>query len=138
MINDKIIYKTDIAIVSYSKERELVTTVWNSKKVTFKEYQEPFLAAIEFQKKVFVSNYISDIREQYIIPPEFRKWFQTEILPKAYAAGVKRSAIIFNGNVFKKYYLNNIMNSVKKFGAPIKFFSTMEEAHIWLESFDKK
>ncbi|RLD42599.1 MAG: hypothetical protein DRI86_11350, partial [Bacteroidetes bacterium] len=115
MINDDIIYKTDIAVVSYSKERKLVTTVWHSKKLKFKEYQEPFLAAIEFQKKTFVTNYISDIREQNIIPPDFRKWFQTEILPKAYAAGVKRSAIIFNGNIFKKYYLNNIMNSVKKF-----------------------
>ena len=137
MINDEIIYKKDIAVVSYSKERNLVTTVWNSKKLTFKEYQEPFLAAIEFQKNTFVTNYISDIREQNIIPPDFRKWFQTEILPKAYAAGVKRSAIIFNGNIFKKYYLNNIMNSVKKFGAPIKFFNSIEEAHKWLETFDK-
>ena len=137
MINDKIIYKTDIAIVSYSKERMLVETVWKSKKLTFKEYQEPFLAAIEFQKRTLVTNYISDIREQNIIPPDFRKWFQTEILPKAYAAGIKRSAIIFNGNIFKKYYLNNIMNSVKKFGAPIKFYSTPEEAYKWFETFGK-
>lgn len=137
MNNDKIIYETDIAVVSYSRERSLVKTVWHSRKLTFDEYKEPFMAAIEFQKHVRVENYISDIRDQNIISPEFRKWFQTEILPIAYAAGIKRSAIIFNGNVFKKYYLNNILNSVKKFGAPIKFFGTLEEALQWFDTFKK-
>ena len=83
-----------------------------------------------------IDNYISDIREQGIISPDFRKWLQETALPEAVNAGVKRVIGLANVNIFKQYYINNVFQSVKKIGIPFKMFSTVEDAKEWIKTFD--
>jgi len=132
-----IIFESEYADVKFENELELVIITWKNRSLTFDEYKKPFLAAFEFQRKTNVENYIADIREQKLISPAFRQWFQAEALPIGIKQGLKRGAIVLDANVFKKYYINNILNTSKKFGIPLKLFNTNEEAKLWFRSFGK-
>jgi hypothetical protein len=87
--------------------------------MSFEEYKKPFEIALEFMTKKPVLNYISDIRNQGIISPDFRKWLQESAMPEAAKAGLKRVVGVANVNVFKQYYINNVFQSAKKW-SPIQ------------------
>ncbi len=119
------------ALGTYDPDSLMIKVIWKGSQ-TSKEYRDTFLMALDIAAKNKVHFYISDVREQRIVGPEDRKWFQDSALPRALEAGLLKGAVVFEGNVFKKYYLNNILNFTKKFGIPFKFFYTMEEAENWL------
>ncbi len=132
----KTIFECDYVKVVYEEDFKLLTITWSNKKITFEEYQRPFNIAIDFMTKNSVDNYISDIRNQGIISPEFRNWLQETALPNAAQAGLKRVIGVANVNIFKQYYINNVFQSAKKFGLPFKMFNTIDEAKQWIKSFD--
>ncbi len=117
----------------YSKypEKDIGAIVWKGS-CTSKEYRDAFLFLLEEQKKTHMKRFISDVREQTIISPEDRKWFETVALPAAIEQGLKAAAVVFNGNIFKKYYLNIILQATNKFGLPLKLFSETKLAEEWL------
>lgn len=131
------IFENDCAALIFEKELKLLTIKWKDKKLTLSEYQQPFKIALEYMTKNRVENYISDIRDQGIIAPDFRKWLQEVAMPEAAKAGLKRVVGVANVNVFKQYYINNVFNSAKKFGMPFKMFNTPEEAKKWFLEFEK-
>ena len=128
----KILLDSDYAEASYDEELKLGKVVWK-RKTTTEEYQYAFMVLLDHAKDNPSENFMSDIRNQSIVSPENRKWFETEMVPKAIDAGLKRVAIIFDGNVFKKYYINMIIKVTNKFGVPLKMFSTEEEAIEWFK-----
>lgn len=130
-----IILDTDYAELSYDPELKLGKIVWK-KKTTTEEYQYAFITLLEYAKKHDADNFLSDIRQQSVVSPENRKWFETEMLPNAIKAGLKRAAVVFDGNVFKKYYMNMIIQVTNKFGLPMKVFNSEEDALAWLKSFE--
>ena len=130
------VFENDYASLTYEEDLKLLIITWSNLKMTFEEYQKPFNMAIDFMTKKSVDNYISDIRNQGIISPEFRKWLQEIALPQAAKAGLKRVIGVANVNVFKQYYINHVFQSAKKFGIPFKMFDTIEEAKEWIKTFD--
>lgn len=132
----EIVSENEFASLTYEEDFKLLTITWTNKRVSFEEYQKTFKNAIDFMAKKPVDNYISDIREQGIISPEFRKWLQETALPEAANAGLKRIVGVATVNIFKQYYINHVFKSAKKFGLPFKMFSTVEEAKEWFRKFD--
>ena len=133
----KILLDSEFATVSFIENLSLIKVVWKDTKLTLENYKKTFTVALDFQNDNVVVNYISDIRKQRVMSPSFRKWFQETAVPQAVKQGLKRGVVIFSGNVFKKYYLNHIMNTTKKFGLPFKFFSNEDEAIEWIKSFNE-
>ncbi len=131
------IFENDVAKLTYEEELKVLTITWTNKKMTFEEYQLPFKLAIEFMSKKPVVNYISDIRNQGIVSPDFRKWLQETALPEAAKVGLKRVVGVASVNVFKQYYINNVFQSAKKFGIPFKMFNSIEDAKKWFREFEK-
>lgn len=129
-----IILDTDYAKVSHEPELKLGKIQWK-RKTSLEEYQYAFITLVEFAKSHETQNFLSDIREQSVVSPENRKWFEEEMIPKAIDVGLQRAGVIFDGNVFKKYYLNMIIKVTNKFGLPLKIFNTEEEAIEWFKSF---
>jgi len=127
-----ILLDADYAEVSYDEELKLGKIEWK-RKTTTEEYQYAFMVILEHAKKNPSDNFLSDIRKQSVVSPENRKWFETEMLPQAIEAGLKRAAVIFDGNVFKKYYINMIIKVTNKYGLPLKVFNTEEEAIEWFK-----
>jgi hypothetical protein len=128
----KILLDTDYAEVSYDSDLKLGKIEWKRKTST-EEYQYAFMIILDHAKKNPADNFLSDITKQSVVSPENRKWFETEMLPQAIEAGLKRAGVIFDGNVFKKYYLNMIIKVSNKFGLPLKMFSSEEEALEWFK-----
>lgn len=136
---EQILLDDKVAKVTYYQDLSLLKIDWYgtpSREV----YEKTFLIGLEFQEKcpVNIDNFISDIRKQGVVNPENRKWFEGVALPRAVKQGLKRGAVIFDGNVFKKYYLNTIMQATNIYKLPFKFFTTEEEALAWFDSFDRK
>lgn len=132
----EIIKDADFAEISYDPDLKMGKIVWK-RKTQVEEYRDGFRTLLEFNKKHPVHNFLSDIRKQGVVAPENRKWFENEMLPKAIDAGLKRAGSIFDGNVFKKYYMNMLIKVSNKFGMPMKLFNSEEEAIEWFRSFEK-
>lgn len=126
-----VIYDKEYATITYDKGKSLASIEWKGK-TNSEEYREIFNTLLEFQKKENVIRYLSDIRNQSVIAPDDRKWFETVAMPKAVEQGLKAAAVIFDGNVFKKYYLNVILSATNKYGLPLKLFNETDDAIAWL------
>jgi hypothetical protein len=128
------VFTADYATVTYNPEKRSMTLVWNGSP-TVEEYKKPFLTMLEYSKTSPVDSMLSDISNQGIISPDNRKWFEKEMMPRAVEAGLKRAAIVTNGNAFKLYYVNLILSAVNKFPVVTKLFKRQQEALEWLYSF---
>lgn len=131
----KVLLDTDYAEISHDAELNLGKVVWK-RKTSIEEYQHAFITLLEYSKSNKTDNFLSDIRNQSVVSPENRKWFEQEMLPRAIDAGLKRAGVIFDGNVFKKYYINMIIKVSNKFGLPLKVFNTEQEAIEWFKGKD--
>jgi len=130
----EIIADYEYAEISYDSELLMGRIVWK-RKTNDQEYRSSFGKLLEYSAKHPVENFLSDIRQQGVVSPENRKWFETEMLPKAIKSGLKRAGSVFDGNVFKKYYMNMIIKVSNKFGMPLKLFNSEEDAIAWFKSF---
>jgi hypothetical protein len=75
---------------------------------------------------------MADVRKQPPVSVAARKWFTDEMLPRGIHSGIIRASFVLNANVFKRYYMNEIFNSVRQFGIPFKFFNSQEKALAWI------
>lgn len=132
---EQLILDKPYARVVYFPERSLAQVTWNGK-ATREEYIGVFQSIFDFSDKngIQTDNYLSDIRNQAVVGPEERKWFETVAVPEAVKRGLKRAAVVFDGNVFKKYYLNLILKTTNKFKLPLKFFNDPESAYVWFDN----
>jgi len=131
----KVLLDNDYAEISHDPELHLGKIAWK-RKTTTEEYQYAFITLLEYSKSNRTDNFLSDIRKQSVVSPENRKWFEQEMLPKAIDAGLKRAGVIFDGNVFKKYYINMIIKVSNKFGLPLKVFNSEQDAIEWFKGKD--
>lgn len=125
------IFKKDYAHIIYEEDKQLGVITWNGKSSS-EEYQNAFSIMLEFQKTHDIFRYISDIRNQSVVSPLDRKWLENVAMPKAIKQGLKAVAVVFDGNIFKKYYLNVILATSNKYKLPLKIFTDMEQAERWI------
>ena len=136
-MNEIIILNESYVEVKYVAELKLIQVVWRGT-FTYDQYKDAFIKSLDYQKtaSIPVRNFLSDIRKQGVVNPDSRKWFEENALPRAVNQGLRRAAVVFDGNVFKKYYINIILQATNKFKLPFKFFNTTEDAIEWFKSFD--
>ncbi len=112
---------------------ELIHVEWRGL-ATSEEYRSLYGTVISFwatQKNIHY--FISDIRNQAgVVSPEDRKWFQENAIPAAKEYGLKKAAIIFDGSIFKKYYMNLILSTTNVLKIPSKLVNTEAEAFDFL------
>ena len=104
------------------------------KQSSSEEYRAAFQILLDYQHKgpTGVSYYLSDIRDQGVVRPEDRNWFETYALPTAKSRGLKKASIVISGNIFKQYYVNLILATAKSFGFPLKAFNNWSACVQWL------
>lgn len=128
-----VIFDTDFVEVTFDKDKELGMIRWKAK-CTSEQYQDAFTRLLEIQKTEKISRYISDIRNQAVISPTDRKWFENVAFPKAIEQGLIVGAVVFDGNAFKKYYVNVILAATNKYKLPMKIFNEADEAMAFVMS----
>ncbi len=133
------IFDNNFAYSTYDKDYKLLTITWKDKSFTYDQYKAVFIEALDYHLKtgVDIDNFLSDIRNQKVVPPHFRKWFQEVAIKRAISQGLKHAGVVMSGNVFKKYYINHIFNTTKTFGLPLKAFSSVDKAKEWFMGFEK-
>ncbi|MDN4164362.1 STAS/SEC14 domain-containing protein [Cytophagales bacterium LB-30] len=120
--------------VIYVEEMKLGKIIWHGNP-SREEYKKPFLTLVDWAKKGHeVTRFLSDTRNQGVVSPENRKWFETEMVPSAISVGLKRAAVLTDSNVFKMYYLNMILSALNKFNMPFKIFNEETKAIEFLMS----
>jgi hypothetical protein len=125
---EKELMKESYVRVVYDPERFIGKVIWTGSPTT-EQYKIPFKVLLDWAAKGNkVTRFLSDTREQGVVNPENRKWFEKEMIPAAIKAGLKRAAAVTGGNVFKRYYVNMIISAVNKFGMPLRVFSDEESA----------
>ncbi len=136
-MEEKIILDDSYVIVTFHYSIKTIKVVWKGS-FSMEQYQRAIEAALNYQlkEKLSVDNYLSNILKQGIVNPESRKWFEKVAMPRAVNQGLKRAAVVFDGNVFKKYYLNLILQASNAFKLPLKFFNSEEDALKWFKSFN--
>jgi len=134
-MSEIVIFQENFATITYHSKQEMIKVVWNGA-ISKEQYQMAIEKALDFHQKEGprIENYLSNILNQGIVSPESRKWFEVVALPRGVKQGMKKAAVIFDGNIFKKYYLNLILQASNAYKLPLKFFSTEEEAIKWFES----
>ncbi|MCK5028992.1 MAG: STAS/SEC14 domain-containing protein [Bacteroidales bacterium] len=126
----KVVLEENYALVSYNPVLKIGKVEWKAK-ASSEEYQAAIIALIEYAEKHPVHYYLADITKQSVVSPEDRKWFENIMVPKAIGMGLKKAAVVFDGNVFKKYYVNMIIQVTGKLGLPLKLFNKEEDAIQW-------
>ncbi len=122
------VFAASFATVLYDADKSLGKIIWHGTP-TREEYKQPFTILIEMAKNgKRITRFLSDIREQGVVSPESRKWFEHEMVPAAVANGLKRAAVVSAANAFKMYYINLILSAVNKFNLPFKIFNSEEKA----------
>jgi hypothetical protein len=140
-ILSKLIYMIKILLdnnnvqVSYDDSICLGKIKWKGS-VTPNEYKNAFMILLDYAKTHRADYFLSDTREQGVVGTENRKWFEEYALPEAIKRGLKKAAVIITGNIFKKYYVNMIFSSTRRFKLPAKAFYTEEDAMQWLQCKD--
>ncbi|NOU18843.1 MAG: hypothetical protein HOO91_14915 [Bacteroidales bacterium] len=133
-MSEIVIFQENFATITYHSKQEMIKVVWNGA-ISKEQYQRAIEKALDFQQKEGprIENYLSNILNQGIVSPESRKWFEVVALPRGVKQGLKKAAVVFDGNIFKKYYLNLILQASNAYKLPLKFFSTEEEAIKWFD-----
>ncbi len=131
-MEEKVLLDEDYVKVWFEPEMSVGRITWK-RKPEKDEYMKGFTVLLEFAKTTKVENFLSDIRNQGVVSPDSRKWFEKEALPAGMKLGLQRAGVIIDGNIFKRYYINMIISSTNKFGLPLKVFSTEEDALNWFE-----
>ena len=131
-----IVHEDEYAKAYFDTDLKAGIIIWKDKKIKSENYRLPLNVMIDYSAKYGgFEFYVSDTRLQSVISPEDRKWFEKELIPQAITNGVKRSAVIISGNVFKKHYLNMIIKASGKFAIDIKVFSDYDKAINWVKSY---
>ena len=134
----EIIHENNFFKLEFKSSNQSVYLTWKKfVTIDFENYKLPFEISGEFQKTHKIDNFFVDATEQGIISPAFRQWFQEVALKTAVSKGLKRTAFVMKANVFKKYYINHILNFSGKIGLTLKIFSTVSEGEKWISSFYK-
>jgi hypothetical protein len=130
-----VISDTRNCLLTHRLDLKLILIEWKDYPLSLEAYKETFETALHYHEKFKgnIPNYMADVRNQPPVSVEARKWFTEDMLPRGVYAGIERSVFVLNANVFKRYYMNEIFNSVKQFGIPFKFFNTKDKALNWIE-----
>jgi hypothetical protein len=130
-----VIFDDSFARITHHPKDKMIKVIWNGA-FSKEQYQTALEMALNYQMKYAqtAEYYLSNVVKQGIVNPESRKWFEQVAMPRAIKQGLKKAAVVFDGNVFKKYYLNLILQASNKFKLPLKFFSSEEEAINWFGS----
>lgn len=115
----------------FDQSSKLLVLDWKGR-ASGEEYRNTYGHALSFAEQNKVDFFLSDIRDQQLTSSEEEKWFEDVVIPRAAMIGLKKAAVVFEGNLIKKYFLNNILVKLKKYGLPFKFFTDDSEALDWL------
>jgi len=127
------ILKNEFAEAIFIENLKLGKITW-TEATPSKVYRQLFEKMAAFMDDHDIINFLSDTRNQGVVSPVDRKWFQKYMVPKVAAKGLKYGAVIIKKDPLKKYYVNMILKLInRKSPITMKIFYNNESAISWLK-----
>lgn len=99
------------------------------------EFKNAFLTVLREFEKTECENYLSDSTKQGVVAMDNQKWLETEIIPKAVKAGLKRIVTVVPKDVFTKFYVDNIKaKAEQKAGLEFRYFANLQDGESYIRS----
>lgn len=129
------ILNNDFCKVYYDKTSNSIITIWK-KPTTSESFRAVYFFLLKKIKEYHADSFISDIFCQGLVPTENRLWLQTEIIPKAYASGLRKVAIIAPHDVFSRFYIESVKNGSESVASEfdMRYFNDLLSAQSWLKN----
>ena len=130
------LFSNKYADTYYDASMKLFEIIWHSRVVPDEEYKNIYEKSLDQMESREFYTFLSDTRNEGVISPKARKWFQEEAVQRANKMGLRYAAVIINKEIFKKYYMNMILKWLnRKSEITMKIFYDYDEAIEWLKSF---
>ena len=126
------IYRDDAsAKVMYCSDSKSLIVQWGEADVL--THKEVFNEVLQLIQANPTYTYISDIREQGVLSDVSRRWMETELLPAAILAGLKKVAVIVDEEIFSQFFVKPQKAARKDSPQYLEFryLYSMEEAKTW-------
>lgn len=129
----KQILNNDFANLYFDPLSNAIISVWK-KPTTSESYRAFYTAVLENIVKYKAACYATDIYHLGLIDSECRRWLQNFLFPQAYKAGLRKVATVTPGDVFSKYYIETIRNSIlfNSLDLEFNYFHDLITAQAWL------
>lgn len=122
---------TSFVLVTYDTTSKILAIIWKGK-LTSEQYRHTYVKSLEFSEDHKVEGFMVDISKQKGVSSADKKWFDEQVLPNANTVGLKKACVVYDGNLFREYYLTHSVKRTKKYPIPYKYFKSRRLAMEWL------
>jgi hypothetical protein len=127
------ILDTDFAMLTYFPDEYFLQLKWK-KQPDSKVYRQTFQQVLRTIQEDNIAFFVSDISQSGLVDPDDLVWLNTEIIPPAIKAGLRKIALVMDPDIFKQYYISRIAEEAEKGGIFLKIFDDYQEAIGWLKA----
>lgn len=130
----EIVFDSENAVMTYSKNDFAIELIWKND-INSEEFRQVYLTGLEFAVNNKVLYFLSDIRNEGIVPIEDVKWLTQEVIAKANSIGIKKIALVNEDELtFSSIYAESLKKKIENFSIQVNVFGDISSARIWLLS----
>lgn len=132
-VNHQFLLNEDFGEVFYDATMNVTGIRWHRAVNSF-EYRKVLNSALDFMKEQKSPNWLLDISKRGAISEEDQAWVLTEVLPTTFKLGLKRLAIVSEGelNAASHQFREKNAAVLEKYGIKVVVFKSAYEAELWL------
>ncbi len=125
----KLLFEHPKAVIQLNEETNSIELHWKLQQDP-ETYKIIFQKVFEFIGEYKTTGFLSDIRKEGVVGPDSANWLQTEMMPKAFAIGLSKVAVVMDEDIFKEFYIKNVEKTAGN--DRVKHFDNEEQAKTWL------
>lgn len=129
-------YNQKYCKIHYISESNCVHLDWEGY-TTSEQFRDACNASLELLIKHRADKMIADNTKAKIVKGEDQQWMNDEWFPKAFAAGFRTSAVVVSTDIFRDMAVKKIVNGLDKNQFTVQFFTSLEEAKIWIQEVEE-
>lgn len=128
----EILSESEYALLTYYEDRQLLELIWKTS-CPCEGYMKTFYDAIKYGKNKIIQFFLSDIRNEGIVPMENLRWMRMNIIPQAAEFGIRKIALVMKEEVFAHIYSDLLEKNISEYKMNMKTFFKTEDALKWLK-----
>ena len=132
VLEENVFYdRPGVAVVTWDPDSLAVFIDWRSW-ADAAEFERLLDAGIRALAEHHGSRCLADCREMKPVNPADQEWIDLNWFPRAYAAGLRRMALVVQYNGMTKMHIEDVLGQVPESQILVAYFGTVENAKEWL------
>jgi hypothetical protein len=128
---DQTYFQTPYLVLQYNDQEKYTAASWQHFPLSdeFRAGMDQIIRVMEEKK---IGKVLTDTRKMGAISPDDQDWSINDWLPRAFAAGYRRIAIVISEDIFNQMSVEDIMSRVEGVDFVTKYFPSLEAGRQWL------